>query len=93
MNWSTFILSENRKCLFLLGDYGTGKTILLEGAAESLLEENKNVYLISALNYPDNTKWTESVLDIALRQKSEEVGVEFHSTATFRRKWEVQNVE
>ena len=57
------------------------------------MEENKNVYLISALNYPDNTKWTESVLDIALRQKFEEVGVEFHSTATFRRKWDIQDLE
>ena len=72
--------------LFLLGDYGTGKTILLEGAAEKLLTGNTDIHFISALNYPDDTKWTEGVLDIALRQKFEDMGVKFHSMASFRRK-------
>ena len=78
--------SDERKSLFLLGDYGTGKTILLEGAVEILLDETIDIHFISALNYAGDTKWTEGVLDIAFRQKFTDTGVKFHSMATFRRK-------
>ena len=55
------------------GDYGTGKTLILESAANKLKEEGKNVFVISALDYENSFKGylkrTDDVLDILLRHK------------------------
>ena len=53
-----------------MGDYGCGKTLLLEAIALSLAAlDDTDVYFISALDYVTYQKKYDDVLDIALRLK------------------------
>ena len=56
--------------LVIIGDYGAGKTLLLDAAAKKLTEKNVPVYFFCALDYKSNNKVTDDVLDILFRSVS-----------------------
>ena len=64
------ILLDRAESSLILGDYGCGKTLLLEAIAErTKAYEDTDVYFISALDYGMQEKKYDDVLDIALRLK------------------------
>ena len=56
--------------LVIIGDYGVGKTLLLDAAAKKLADNNVPVYFFCALDYKSNNKVTDDVLDILFRSVS-----------------------
>ena len=71
--------------LILLGDYGTGKTIILDAGVEmSIQDENIQVHYISALDFPQQDKRTEDVLDVANRLRFENTRVRFQNIVSMR---------
>lgn len=69
----------------LLGDYGTGKTLILEAAAKTLSErENTEVLFIMALDYTNHSKESDDILDIMFRKKYEGTKIIFKSIADIR---------
>ena len=54
------------KSLAIVGEFGTGKTILLDAAVWRLEAQQVPVYFISALDY-DRHKLSDDVLDILFR--------------------------
>ena len=56
--------------LMIIGDYGAGKTLLLDAAAKKLTEKNVPVYFFCALDYKSNNKVTDDVLDVLFRSVS-----------------------
>ena len=54
------------ECLIIVGDYGTGKTLLLDAAAWRLEAQQIPVHFICALDY-DGAKVNDDVLDILFR--------------------------
>ena len=55
-----------RQSLIIVGEFGTGKTILLDAAVWSLEAQQVPVYVICALDY-DRLKVSDDVLDILFR--------------------------
>ena len=53
--------------LVIIGDYGSGKTLLLNAATNELDDQNVPVYFFCALDYKENTKITDDMLDVVLR--------------------------
>ena len=53
--------------LVIIGDYGAGKTLLLDAATKKLAAHHVPVFFFCALDYDDNTKVTDDVLDIIFR--------------------------
>ena len=75
--------------MFLLGDFGTGKTVVLDAGAEMCSQdENIQVHYISALDYTEVThslkKRTECVLDVANRLRFQNTVVKFQNIVTLR---------
>ena len=68
------------------GDYGTGKTLILDSVARKMKNEGGNVKIISALDYQYGVKKTDDVLDILFRQRYNDLGITFVSMADLRRK-------
>ena len=81
------IISERRQyvSLIVFGDFGTGKTIVLEAGAEICSQdENIQVHYISALDYPQQNKRAEDVLDVANRLRFENTRVKFQNIVSLR---------
>ena len=57
--------------LMIIGDYGAGKTLLLDAATHKLAAQQVPVYFFCALDYRDNTKVTDDVLDVIFRYELE----------------------
>ena len=55
------------ECFVIIGDYGTGKTVLLDAATQKLVSQNVPVYFHCALDYEEGVKMSDDVLDIMLR--------------------------
>ena len=53
--------------LVIIGDYGVGKTLLLDAAAKKLADKRVPVYFFCALDYEHNDKVTDDVLDVIFR--------------------------
>ena len=51
----------------IIGDYGAGKTLLLDAATHKLAAQYVPVIFFCALDYTLNTKVTDDVLDIMFR--------------------------
>ena len=84
----------------IIGDYGAGKTLLLDAATQKLAAKQVPVFFFCALDYKDNTKVTDDVLDVMfrsvitstlitidasfLRRKYKDTGVTFISVADLR---------
>ena len=77
------------------GDYGTGKTLLLDSVARKVKDEGGNVSVISALDYEwkdrandafEYHKKSNDVLDIIFRQRYEGMGIPFSSVADLKKK-------
>merc|ERR1712110_555972 len=69
---------EKMEHTLLMGDYGTGKTLILEATAKTLSErEDTEVVFISALDYSRNSKKSDDILDIMLREKYKGTKVTF----------------
>ena len=56
--WESFVI---------IGDYGTGKTVLLDSATQKLVSQNVPVYFHCALDYEEGVKMSDDVLDVMLR--------------------------
>ena len=56
--WESFVI---------IGDYGTGKTVLLDAATQKLVSQNVPVYFHCALDYEEGVKMSDDVLDVMLR--------------------------
>ena len=65
---------STNKSIVLLGDYGTGKTVVLQSVAEKLRNSNRDIVYINALDMIDSHKkeyhksW-EDVLDVIVKLK------------------------
>ena len=71
--------------LIVIGDYGTGKTVVLDAGVEMCSQdENIQVHYISALDYPQQDKRTEDVLDVANRLRFENTRVKFQNIVSLR---------
>ena len=55
--------------LVIIGDYGTGKTLLLDAATQKLAAKHVPVFFFCALDYSDNSKVTDDVLDVIFRSE------------------------
>ena len=53
--------------LVIIGDYGAGKTLLLDAATHKLAAQQVPVLFFCALDYRDNTKVTDDALDVIFR--------------------------
>ena len=53
--------------LMIIGDYGAGKTLLLDAATHKLAAQQIPVFFFCALDYRDNTNVTDDVLDVIFR--------------------------
>ena len=53
--------------LMIIGDYGAGKTLLLDAATQKLAAQQVPVIFFCALDYKGNTKVTNDVLDVIFR--------------------------
>ena len=53
--------------LVIIGDYGAGKTLLLDAATKKLASQHVPVFFFCALDYSDNSKVTDDVLDVIFR--------------------------
>ena len=69
----------------LQGDYGTGKTLILDAVARKMNSVGSNVTVLSALDYLDERKKNHDVLDIIFRQRYSNTGITFYSLADLRR--------
>ena len=84
---TNYIILERRQyvSLIVLGDFGTGKTVILDAGAEMCSQdENIQVHYISALDYPEQNKRTEDVLDVANRLRFENTKVRFQNIVSLR---------
>ena len=54
--------------LMIIGDYGAGKTLLLDAATQKLAAQQVPVFFFCALDY-DNNKVTDDVLDVIFRSE------------------------
>ena len=71
--------------MIVLGDFGTGKTVVLDAGAEMCSQdENIQVHYISALDYPLQNKKAEDVLDVANRLRFENTRVKFQNIVSLR---------
>ena len=55
--------------LMIIGDYGAGKTLLLDAATQKLAAQQVPVFFFCALDYGDNNKVTDDVLDVIFRSE------------------------
>ena len=75
MNSLNKILNPNGKgpdtplFLVIIGDYGAGKTLLLDAATQKLAAQHVPVFFFCALDYSDNSKVTDDVLDVIFRSE------------------------
>ena len=54
--------------LVIIGDYGAGKTLLLDAATQKLASQQVPVFFFCALDYNyENNKVTDDVLDVIFR--------------------------
>ena len=53
----------------IIGDYGAGKTLLLDAATQKLAAQHVPVFFFCALDYSDNSKVTDDVLDVIFRSE------------------------
>ena len=53
--------------LVIIGDYGAGKTLLLDAATKKLAAQHIPVFFFCALDYSGKNKVTDDVLDIMFR--------------------------
>ena len=70
------------------GDYGTGKTLILDAVARRMKSEGSNVTVLSALDWDKNTsksKRKNDVLDLIFHQRYSNTGITFKSLADLRR--------
>ena len=84
---TNYIILERRQyvSLIVLGDFGTGKTVILDAGAEMCSQdENIQVHCISALDYPLQNKRAEDVLDVANRLRFENTRVKFQNIVSLR---------
>ena len=55
--------------LMIIGNYGAGKTLLLDAATQKLAAQHIPVFFFCALDYSDNNKVTDDVLDVIFRSE------------------------
>ena len=61
---------NNEKNMILMGDYGTGKTVVIQSVAEKMLKSGRDIVYINALDWSDiyeketHYKTWEDVLDV-----------------------------
>ena len=55
--------------LMIIGDYGAGKTLLLDAAAKKLAAQHIPVFFFCALDYSGKNKVTDDVLDVIFRSE------------------------
>ena len=55
--------------LVIIGDYGAGKTLLLDAATHKLAAQHVPVFFFCALDYSDYSKVTDDVLDVIFRSE------------------------
>ena len=61
---------EKENSVIIMGDYGSGKTLILEAATRKLIEKNYQLLFINAFDYKHNdSKAKDDILDISFRQK------------------------
>ena len=53
----------------IIGDYGAGKTLLLDAATHKLAAQHVPVFFFCALDYSGNSKVTDDVLDVIFRSE------------------------
>ena len=53
----------------IIGDYGAGKTLLLDAATQKLAAQQVHVFFFCALDYNDNKKVTDDILDVIFRSE------------------------
>ena len=77
----------------ICGDYGTGKTVVLFSAVESLLKEGNEVLFINANDNTDKQdyKTWEDVLDVTVRSRFK-AGVTFLNMGALRKERQNQNM-
>ena len=55
--------------LMIIGNYGAGKTLLLDAATQKLAAQQVPVYFFCALDYKNQAKVTDDVLDVIFRSE------------------------
>ena len=81
--------------LVLLGDYGTGKTVVIQSVAEKLRNSGRDLVYINALDTEDYTWWNyhktwEDVLDVIVKLRFSS-GVTVLDMGTLRRQYLERN--
>ena len=85
---------DMEKNTIILGDYGSGKTLILMSVAEKIIEMGRELVYVNALDYSDSIeenatsrkayKTTEDVLDVIVKMRLGS-GVNVQDMATLRR--------
>ena len=81
--------------MILMGDYGTGKTVVIQSVAEKLLKSGRDILYINALDWSDiyeeetHYKTWEDVLDVIAKVRFGS-GVSVLDIGTLRTKYRIQ---
>ena len=87
-----------QKNIMLMGDYGTGKTVVIQSVAEKLLNSGRQLVYINALDWPDMSlkekhyKTWEDVLDVITKLRFEDSGVTVLDVGTMRKQYIERNI-
>ena len=86
---------EERRNICILGDYGTGKTVVIQSVAEKLRNSDRDLVYINALDTTDRDgtefyKTWEDVLDVIVKLRFSS-GVTVLDMGTLRRQYLERN--